>query len=632
MDVPDGAAYAYISTDNSINGHDASVAVGDDGTATFTGLNPGTAYWISGTNREIPPGTASIPSKYVLATSTLATTYYLPTVTAFGTNSITVRVPAGATHVYLDDHSTISGIDTVKAVGSTRVVTFTGLQWGTTYWVGAVNRVLRATDVIPSRFVASQSTATPATNYYLPTLRSRGRSSITVDLPQGATHAYISPLTGVSGANVPGAYGVQVSNRRATFTHLFAGTDFWIGGVDRELRGTSDAIPSAYVLATSTVAAPTVTGRITNKISRLDANRTHDFEYSGITSQGGDGVVTWRIRSSVIADPGTISSAGLYTPPSGLTLDINVTVDLLVDGLVADSDTFLVRYVRRFFLPTLASRSTTSIAVNVPAGARYFYLSTDNVVTGRDTQSTDTSSGTVTFRGLDPDTDYWIAAASFDVNPLAQIPSQNVLATSTVAAFSGYLPTVTAFDDDSITVSLPAGATHVYLSDNSTVTRLDTVQTVGATRSATFSGLTANTDYWVGGTDRALGVGEEVPAAAVVSQRTAATTAPLPDAVAPSMTANAQNPSSVFWPNDPNIRFSVGQDGIYDGDLAFSVATTGSGRVTVRRSVVDYTLDRDDVGRTVSVTVTCSVSGNGQTAASGTTDESTLTMEFRVVP
>ena len=78
---------------------------------------------------------------------------------------------------------------------------------------------------------------------------------------------------------------------------------------------------------------PIVTLRISNKLTTLAENATHDFNTTG-DAAGGD--VDWTVSGG-----GSITSAGVYTPPD-VERNTAITVVLRVDRRTVDTDTFTV--------------------------------------------------------------------------------------------------------------------------------------------------------------------------------------------------------------------------------------------------------------------------------------------------
>ena len=116
-------------------------------------------------------------------------------------------------------------------------------------------------------------------------------------------------------------------------------------------------------------------GRMTNKLSTLFFPRTWHYNTSGV-----NGALSFRVRSG----GGAVNDLGLYIPPVTRSDNFQVIVDMYVDGVRVDSDTFRVRRTSYPQLPN-ASRtgSITNKITELPQNASYSFAGTSPSVVRR---------------------------------------------------------------------------------------------------------------------------------------------------------------------------------------------------------------------------------------------------------
>ena len=380
-------------------------------TPTIGALSPdsgpvGTSVEITGTSFGATQGTSTVTFNGTSATPA-----------SWSDTSITAAVPAGAT----------TG-DVVVTVGGEAS---DGVEFTVTPTIGALSPDSgpegTSVEITGTSFGATQGTSTVTFNGTSATPASWSDTSITAAVPAGATTGDVVVTVGGEASD-----GVEFTVTPAIGS---LSPDSGPEGTSVEITGTSfGATQGTSTIAFNGTAATATSWSDTSITAAVPAGATTGDVVVTVGGEASDGV-----EFTVTPAIGSLSPD---SGPEGTSVDISGT------SFGASQGTSTVSF--NGTAATATSWSDTSITVAVPAGA-----TTGDVVVTVDSQASNGASFTVTpaISSLSPDTGP--VQTTVDISGTSFGASQG---TGTVT-FNGVVATASSWDDTSITVTVPSGAT-----------------------------------------------------------------------------------------------------------------------------------------------------------------------------
>jgi hypothetical protein len=443
----------------TLNGSDATPSSFTNTTATFTGLNPSTAYdfIVTATNSA----GSSTSSSYT--TTTLAGQPVL-TVSSITQSSFVVSWTGaqGATSFSF----VLNGSPATPSSQGDSTATFSGLSSGTSYTI-----------IVRSVTSAGANPSLPST---FPTLPGPATALTQVSATYASFVLSWSPPTGVASysfslGGTPTTPSSQTSSS-ATFTGLEASTSYTAIVISTNASGSTSSSPFT---ATTATAPP----------SSLSATSTSTSCIISWTPPAGVTSYTFRLNGSTSTPSSQTSSTATFTGLTPGTTYSFIVVSVNAYGSTASSPLSVLTAPSA--PSTLTQSATTASSFVIGWAAQTGVYSYTYTLNGASTTPSSQTSRTATFTGLQGGTAYAVIVTA--VNASGSTPSSSFSALTAPSAASSLVSSNVSASGLTVSWSGAAGAT----SFSYTLNGVSKTAFSETSSSATFAGLVANTAYAV---------------------------------------------------------------------------------------------------------------------------------------